>query len=235
MAHTIEDLYPLIRMEAPGLPEPVLQQETQDAIDNFLAESEAWRYSVSGLLDWTTAAAFPTLAAGVEIPAGTRVVRYDMVKFASDGSNLKKVPFKTRQQLDLEYPDWEVRTGNTPLAWTINGVFEPRIIPTASADVLGSLAVRVILGSDRAVASIPEFILHEFGDYIQYGVLAKVLMFPGKDWTNQASGAMYQAKYNEGVKKAKSRANADYGQPDRIMAYGGIGGTTYSGYDDYGQ
>ena len=164
MAHTIQDLYPLIRLEAPGLPEPVLQQEVQDAIDNFLAESEAWKYSIPGLLDWTTAADFPTISAGTEIPTGTRVVRFDLVKFASDGSNLKIVPFKTRQQLDSEYPDWEVRTGNTPLAWTMNGVFEPKIIPTASADVLGSLSVRVILGSDRAVTSIPEFILHEFGD-----------------------------------------------------------------------
>jgi len=40
--------------------------------------------------------------------------------------------------------------------------------------------------------------------------------------------------YDEGVKKAKSRAQADYGQPDRIMSYGGIGGR-YTGYDDYGK
>lgn len=235
MAHVIEDLYPLIRLEAPGLPEPVLVQETQDAIDNFLAESEAWKYSVPTLQDWTTAADFPTLSPGTDIPAGTRVVRYDMVKFASDGSNLKQVPFKTRQQLDMEYPDWEVRTGNTPLAWTMNGVFEPKIIPTATADVLGSLAIRVILGTDRAVGTIPEFILHEFGDWIQAGVLAKVLALPGKDWTNPQAAMKYMAVYNDGIKKAKSRAQADYGQPDRTMAYGGIGGTTYVGYDDYGQ
>lgn len=235
MAHVIQDLYPLIRLEAPGLPEPVLQQEVQDAIDNFLSESEAWKYSIPGLLDWTTAADFPTISAGTEIPTATRVVRYDLVKFASDGSNLKIVPFKTRQQLDKEYPDWEVRTGNTPLAWTMNGVFEPRIIPTASANVLGSLSVRVILGTDRAVGTIPEFILHEFGDFIQYGVLAKVLALPGKDWTNEAAAMKYMAMYNEGVKKAKSRAQADYGQPDRTMSYGGIGGSTYTGYDDYGQ
>lgn len=235
MAHTIEDLYPLIRLEAPGLPEPVLQQEVQDALDNFLADSEAWKYSVPGLLDWTTAADFPTLTPGTEIPLGTRVVRYDLVKYASDGTNLKVVPFKSRQQLDREYPDWEVRTGTNPVAWTMNGVFEPRIIPTAAANVLSSLVVRVVLGTDRAAASIPEFILHEFGDFVQWGVLAKVLMLPGKDWTNQAAAAMYKVKYNDAVMKAKSRAQADYGQPDRTMSYGGIGGSVNVGYDDYGQ
>lgn len=235
MAHVIEDLYPLIRLEAPGLPEPVIANETQDAIDNFLAESEAWKYSVPGLLDWTTVADFPTISAGTEIPTSTRVVRYDTVKFASDGANLKAVPFKTRQQLDREYPDWEVRTGNTPLAWTMNGIDAPRIIPAASADVLGSLSVRVILGTDRSASTIPEFILHEFGDFIQYGVLAKVLALPGKDWTNERAAMKYLAMWNDGIKKVKSRAQADYGQPDRTMSYGGIGGNVNVGYDDYGQ
>lgn len=235
MPHVVSDLYPLIRIELPGVPEPVLVDVVQLVIDDFLRRSEAWRYTIPGLLDWTTAQQFPTITPGTEIPANTRVVRYDVVKYSSDGTNLKTVPFKTRQQLDSAYPDWEVRTGNSPLAWTTNGLFAPIIVPIATADVLGSLKLRVILATDQANTNIPEFILHEFGDAIRLGTLGRIMKIPGKDWTDEQRAATYLMGYEEEVKKAKSRSNAEYGQPDRIMSYGGIGGTTTVGYDDYGQ
>lgn len=234
MAHTVADLYPLIRIELPGIPEPVLADVIQLVIDDFLRRSEAWRYTVPGLLDWTTGQQFPTITPGTEIPLNTRVVRYDMVKFASDGSNLKAVPFKTRQQLDNEMPDWEVRTGSSPQSWTTNGMFAPIIVPIATANVLGSLKLRVILATDQANNNIPEFILHEFGDAIRYGVLGRLMKIPGKDWSDATAASAYLQFFEEEVKKAKSRSDAEYGQPDRIMSYGGIGGYGKAGYDDYG-
>jgi hypothetical protein len=223
MAHAISDLYPLIRLECPGIPEPILQAEVQDSIDSFLADSEAWKYTIPTVLDWETTQKFPTITVGVDIPANTRVVRYDTVKFANDGTSFREVPFRTRQQLDGEYSDWEVRTGNTPLVWTVNGLFAPLIVPIATQNVLSSLIIRVVLGTDRAVTVLPEFLIHEFGDVIQYDVLSKLLLLPGKDWTNVPSGLMYKRMYDDQIPKIKSRAQADYGQPNsRIMAYGGI-------------
>lgn len=224
MAHVIADLYPLIRLEAPGLPEPILQQEVQDVIDEFLAQTEVWKHTCPNLLDWETAQVFPTLVVGTDIPSGTRVVRFDTVKYASDGTSLREIPFRTRQDLDGTYSDWEVKTGSSPLSWTMDGLGDtPRIVPIATADVLGSLQLRVVLGTDRAISVIPEFFLHEFGEAIRFGVLGRVLAIPDKDWTNMGKGVQYQGLYDMELNKAKSRGQAGFGQPNqRIMAYGGI-------------
>ena len=229
-------LYPRVRLEAPGVPEPLLAEVVMEAIQEFFSDSEIWRHTTSTLLDWTTAAVFPTLTQGVELPATTRIKRVDILKYASDGPNLKAVPFKTRQQLDGEYPDWEVRTGSSPVAWTNDGLgAQPRIIPIAAANVTGSLQVRSIVVPTSSMTDLPDYWFDEFDDVIRAGALSKLLAMPARDWTSEQLGAFYMSKFQDGIKTAKSRAEAEFGQPNRTMSYGGIGGSTNVGYDDYGQ
>lgn len=207
-----------------------------ESIQEFFTDSECWRHTTSTLLDWTTAAVFPTLNAGTEIPTATRIKRIDILKYASDGTNLKEVPFSTRQQLDMQFPDWEVRTGSSPQRWTNDGLgAQPRIVPIATANVVGSLQVRSIVVPTDAMTDLPDYWYDEFDDVIRAGALSKLLAMPGRDWTNEALGMYYMGKFENGKKNAKSRAEAEFGQPDRIMAYGGIGGSTYAAFDDYGQ
>jgi hypothetical protein len=232
----ITAVYPKVRVEAPGVPEPLLAEMVGDSLREFFRDTEAWRHTVSSLLDWTTAATFPTLTQGVELPANTRVLRVDEVKYAGDSTNLKVVPYSTRQQLDGEFPDWEVRTGTSPQRWTNDGnAGTPRIIPIADANVTCSLQVRVSVVPTSSMTDVPDWWYDEFHDIWAYGALARLLRMPGRDWTNQALGAYYEQKELGGISMAKSRAKAEYGQPNRTMSYGGIGGSTYVGYDDYGQ
>lgn len=219
----ITNVYPKVRIEAPGAPDPLIKDVVGDAMRDFFRESEVWRYTCPSLLDWTTAAVFPTLSAGTEIPADTRVIRVDRVKYASDGTNLKTVPFSTRQQLDDEYPDWEVRTGSSPQRWTNDGIgADPRLIPIATANVLGSLQVRVIIAPTSAMTDIPAYWYDEYHDLWRFGALGRLLKMPGRDWTNPEMAAYYFKLYNEGIALAKSRVQAEFGMPDRTMAYGGI-------------
>lgn len=231
----VTELYPRVQLEAPGCPIPLVRDVVYEAMQDFFSESECWRHTTSTLLDWTTAATFPTLAAGTELPTATRIKRIDMLKFASDGTNLKEVPFKTRQQLDLEWANWEVDTGSSPQAWTNDGIgAQPRIVPVAAANVTGSLQVRSIVVPTSTMTDLPDYWFDEFDDVIRAGALAILLVMPGRDWTNEPLGTYYMSKYADGIKKAKSRAEAEFGQPNRIMSYGGIG-SSYMGYDDYGQ
>lgn len=232
----ISNIYPKVRVEAPGAPEPLIVDAVADSIRDFFQDSEIWRHTTSTLLDWTTGQTFPTLTQGVELPANTRLRRIDIVKYASDGSNLKTVPFSTRQQLDGQFPDWEVRTGNAPQRWTNDGVgAQPRIVPIATANVLGSLQVRSIVVPTDLMTDIPDYFYEEFHDVWRWGALARLLKMPGRDWTEPAMSQYYMGRYVAGVRQAKSRAEAEFGQPDREMSYGGIGGNTTVGYDDYGQ
>lgn len=216
-------IYPLVRIEAPGVPEPLLEAVAYETVTDFFSSSEAWRYTVPTLLDWTTAQTFPTLTPGTEIPTGTRMKRVDELKYGSGGTGLSTVPFRTRQDLDCQYSDWEVKTASTPVAWTNDPTSDsPRIIPIATADQLGSLQLRVIL-VPSTLTDLPEFYYEEFSDAWRWGTLARLLKMPGRDWTNNTLAVYYEGKYMNEVKQAKSRAKAEYGQPNqRTMAYGGI-------------
>lgn len=222
MAVAVDQLYNVIRVELPGIPEPILVEGVRKAVQEFFKQSEAWRYTVPGLLDWTTAAVFPALAAGTEIPVGTRVMRVDEVKYASDGVALQPIVFKTRQQLDSELSNWEVLTGSGPLRWTNDNDYAPRIVPIATANVTGSLKVRVILAPINTLVSLPDFLYYEFEDDFKNGALARLMKIPGKDWTNFTAAAAYASLFRAGYIKAKSRANAEFGQPCRETSYGGL-------------
>lgn len=216
-------IYPLVRIEAPGVPEPLLEAVAYETVQDFFTQSEAWRYTVPSLLDWTTAQTFPTITPGTEIPTGTRMKRVDELKYGSDGSSLQTVNFYTRQDLDGIFSDWEVKTGSSPVAWTNDPTSDsPRIIPIATANKTGTLQLRVIL-VPSTLTDLPEFYYEEFSDAWRWGTLARLLKMPGRDWTNNPLAVYYEGKYMDEVKQAKSRAKAEYGQPiHRTMAYGGI-------------
>ena len=219
----ISGIYPLVRIEAAGVREPLLEYTVFDTVKDFFRDAEIWRYSVPTTLNWTTALPFPALTAGVELPAGTRLHRVDMLKYGSDGQSFRRIHFYTKQQLDDVYSDWETKTGSTPLAYTNDPTGDaPRIIPTATADVNSSLRVRVILVPDT-LTDVPDFLYAEFHDAWRWGALARLLKMPEKDWTNLTLAAFYEKKYDDEVIRAKSRVQSEYGQPvNRTTAYGGL-------------
>lgn len=87
----LSDLYPSLRIELPGVIEPLLEDEVVKAVQDFLIRSGVWKHTCPALLPWETARTFPVLTVGTDIPENTRVTRLDEVKFASDGTSLKKV------------------------------------------------------------------------------------------------------------------------------------------------
>ena len=222
MAHPIVDMYPFLRAELPGIPEPLLVAAVAKTVSDFLSKSEVWKYTSPVLLDWTTALVFPAIVTGTDIPTFTRVVRTDNVKYANDSLSLRTIPFKTRQQLDNIYSDWEVKTGNTPLYWTNDGPDTPRIIPIATANVADSIQVRSILSSATTLTTLPDFIMHEYEEDLRNGALARLMRIPGKDWTNLTAASAYASLYKAAWIGAKSRAEAETGQPARETSYGGI-------------
>jgi hypothetical protein len=223
MSHTlIADLYPDVRIAAPGVLEPVMRDAVRDAIQEFFLETEVWKHLVPGLLDWTAALSFPALVAGTEIPTGTELVRVDTVKFANDGVSLRKVVFKTMDQLDDIYSDWEIKTATCPVYWTNNGGDAPMLVPAADADVLTSLKLRVVICPDETIAAMDDKFYHRYREAFIAGALASLLKIPGKDWTNASLAAHHLNVFSVAKVKAKSRAGSDGGRPSRETSYGGI-------------
>lgn len=232
------DMLYQVRAETPGIPAPLIAAHYVQSVREHLSRSLAWRYSCPNLLDISAGIDWPTLVSGTDIPASTYVVQPVSVKW-EDGTILD---FKTRDQLDSIYGEWETRTASVPVYWTILSPGNWRIVPLTAADETESLRLRVALApsinADSASSQIDEYLANEFQEAWAHGALARLLKIPGKDWTDVNAAQAHQNWYEDNIRDAKSRASAEYGRPSRQVVYGGLpigrgigNGTT----GDYGQ
>ena len=236
MAVALSTLYPELRVELPGVPEPLLVAATKRITRQFFRKSEAWRYDLDNILNWTTALTFPAIVAGTDIPDNTHVVRIDKVRYGVTHAT-RTLRFVPRDQLDRENPRWATETGSSPKAWTHAASSVAQIIPIASASVSSSLHIRAVIAPSPDLVSLPDFLFYEFEEAIKFGTLAQLMKIPGKDWSAANLATLNEKKYRNGIKEAKSKAQAEYGQPNREMVYGGIPFSTAGARrtDDYGQ
>lgn len=225
MSVAISVMTPELRIELPGILEPALTAAMYRGLRKFFWESEAWKYTYDNGLDYTISErGLPPPTVGTDIPAKTVVKRVDTVKFSSTGENWEQIiPFKTRDRLDREDADWYTAEGTAPLAWTYDNA-APIVYPIASATVDTALLIRSVIAPLYTAQddTLPDLLYYEFEDFIKAGILADLMKMPGKDWSNPQMSAYYKGQYDAGVKKAKSRAEADFGQPKGTMAYGGL-------------
>ena len=221
MAVNLNTINKYLRIECPGAIEPLLDNVVLQVTNEFLSKSEVWRYTCPNLLDWTTTANFPTVTTGTDIPTATRITRLDTVKYA-DNSVYTPVDFASRDELDHLWNDWETRSGDTPERWTSDGPGEWRIIPSVDANQTGVIQLRVILTITDDKTDLPDFLFYENKDALIMGALSRLMKVPGKDWTDMRLAGAYRRQFDDEIIAARSRAQADYGQPDRTVQYGGI-------------
>ena len=226
MTVAISTLLKDCRLELPGIAEPVLTAKLFQVIRQFYWESESYKYTYDNGLDWTiNTPAVPSPVAGTDIPAKFVVKRVDNIKYNAAGSGWDMdIPFKTRDELDRANSDWRSETGTSPNAWTNDNSGAARITPTPSATVTKGLLIRsVVVPVFTLVAdTLPDFLYYEHEAALRSGILGSLMAQPGKDWTNPQQASFYQTAYAAGIQRAKSRAEADFGQPKDTMAYGGI-------------
>ena len=226
MAVAISTLLPDLRVQLPGIPEPLLTGALYRVLRQFFWQSDAWKYTYDNGLDWTlNQIALNTPTAGTDIPAKTVVKRVDEIKYDAGGTDWDEpVEFKTRDELDRENPDWRTEIGTSPQAWTHGNDGVAYILPQVAATVTTSLLVRAVIAPvfTAVTDTLPEFLYYEFEETFKVGILAQLMKIPGKDWTDMTLATTYVAAYVIGINAAKSRSEAGFGQPKDTMAYGGL-------------
>lgn len=226
MTVAIETMLPEIRVELPGLPVPILKAALYRVIRQFFWETEVWKYTYDNGLDWTLSQlAIEAPAAGTDIPDKCVVKRVDTIFYSASGSGWnRKVPFKTRDELDRANNDWYTEVGSTPLAWTHGNDGAALITPQVAATVTTAFLIRSIIAPvfTSVDDTLPDFLYYEFEETIKAGILAQLMKQPHKDWSDFEKAVFYGNVFAAGSKIAKSRGQADFGQPKGTMAYGGI-------------
>lgn len=226
MATAISTVMPMLRLELTNCPDIVIEDVLFRVLRRFFWESEAWKYTYDNGLDWTlNTPAMPSPVAGTDIPTKTVVKRVDTVKYSSTGDDWdEEVPFLTRDELDRLDPDWQTATGANPEYWTYDDGMTAVITPQATATVTTGLLIRSIIAPvfTTVADTLPDNLYYEFEEAFKEGVLAELKKIPGKDWSDPVAAARHASTFGAWTVKAKSRAEAGYGQPSGVMAYGGI-------------
>jgi hypothetical protein len=206
-------MLPALRVELPGIPEPILKDTLYRVIRQFFWESEAWKYTYDNGLDWTQ----DQLTLEAPTP--------DTIKYDAGGDSWDTpIPFKTRDELDRENPDWRTETGTSPSAWAHDNDGAAIVVPLVSTTVTTALLIRSVIAPvfTAVTDTLPDFLYYEFEETMKHGVWAQLMKQSGKDWTNKQQGDVYANAFFQGIIKAKSRAQSDFGQPKDTMAYGGL-------------
>lgn len=235
MSRSITELVPEVALEAQGAPNFAILQALSSTTRDFLTRSEAWR-------QWTNPIDLTLNQFSVVIPnilnddtkKWQRMIRVAALKWEATGDLLE---FRNTQQLQERDPLWRTRTDAVPCAYTqeltsTDNVLSVRIYPGASVATTGALRAQIVLTThsyaniganayDSQDVSLPEFLFHQFRDTIVRGALARLLRMPNRDWTDKRQSAEYQAWFESDLIRAKSTADAEFGQPVLTVDYGG--------------
>jgi hypothetical protein len=86
----------------------------------------------------------------------------------------------------------------------------PRPKDTSSS----ALTMRVALKPSRSAILVEDVLLEDYAEEIGAGAIARLMMSPGKPYSSPNSGAIYQAKYVQGINAARQRAVRGYVRSD---------------------
>lgn len=239
-----------IRLLAPGLPEPWQYRFLTRSLQTFLAETQVWQEWTQYAWDFTNASGgvytIPNARYNPTGPVDTapyvRTDRVLRVKWVPTGDEVRKV---TMLQLDMERPTWMSDTGKEPLCWApyVSGFADfsvPRVrfypFPAAVGDdtaaALKFLVSHTVIETETpdevfAIESaathngIADWLFRRYRETLVAGALARALVVPGVDWTNEKLGMMYAAAFDSGVVKARSETQAGQTTSTVLVSYGG--------------
>lgn len=202
MAEPMRPLYdflPMLRVEAPGVPNPLAIQYLRLAAKDFCKRTRNWRHTITVEMD----------ADGNEsvvAPANSVVFEIENAHFGDDRIPLEPLAY-TSVDPDYFVPDPD-NTG-TPMYVTMKGRNTITILPYAEGTLHLSVFLHPLAGPEdtlrpdagpvdyEAINSVPAFLFTDHADVIIAGALAKLLQVPQTKFQDpgraQSFAMMYEA------------------------------------------
>lgn len=199
MAST-DDFYPWVRPEVLGCPDPVMDLAIQSTLIDFAEKSLILQKDHAPLTALINVQDY-----NLSPPADHLVTK------------IMKVWYKG-QELDGESPD-EIQT---PSVYNQNSGYlvnkgdprfylqkDPRTIslyPIPAETVASSITMRVALKPTRTAQSFDNLFLEDYAETIAHGALSRILLSPGKKYTNEQQAVAHNSMYQVGLNVARTRA-----------------------------
>lgn len=191
---TPTDLLPYILPEVPGAPDALVKQAIMRTANDFCIETGVW----SEIQD--------------PIPVTDNVNEYDVyaprgAKVATIKSiwmvNRELVPV-TMERLQELIPNWQEAKGSEPAYYNSATDYRTvRIYPIPLGSNGAKITIRAVYTPDQFGTTLPDFLVDKWLDELLAGAKARLMIMPGKAWTNPELAVMNQAMFTEGMVRAK--------------------------------
>lgn len=174
---------------------PVTQNAIKRAVIEFCAGSWVWKY-LPDSLDVTAGEAFYDL----EPPLGSDVTAVMDVAH-------NNVPLKNRsiEWLDRELPGWRT-TAATPKYFTQLDTAQIILAALPESTITSGLTMTLILQPSQTADNFPAFIANQHFEDLANGAIGRLMLMPGKTWSDPANGAGRIASFQNAIGNARASA-----------------------------
>lgn len=181
--------------------DPVTEQAIKRAVIEFCRESWIWRF-------FTDAQNIQSgvLAYDIDPPSGSDIVTVIDVEY-------NKVPLtaKSVEWLNKEIPGWRT-TGAAVKHYTQIDTDQVILAPLPAENITGGLVMTVALQPSQTATGFPKWIANQFIYQIAEGAMAKLMLMPGKPWTDLASGQEHRTRFEQAFNDARESAVSALGR-----------------------
>lgn len=181
--------------------DPVTEQAIKRAVIEFCRESWIWQFFPdaqnvrSGVADYD-----------IEPPSGADVVTVVDVEY-------NRVPLtpKSVAWLNKEIPGWRT-TGAAVKHYTQIDTEQLILAPLPAENITNGLVMTVALQPSQSATSFPKWIANQFIYQIADGAIAKLMLMPGKPWTDLVNGQDHRTRFEQSFNDAREAAVSALGR-----------------------
>ena len=171
----IDRIMDRVRIRVPGTLDGVTQIELFDAVNEFLANTNAWQDTIE-----------------VELKPGKFV--YDLTPSGGSAETWRIMSVKNVDGTPYRLPAW----------MTIPGELQTSSDVTEKTKIMVTVALAPgLMGKKQTYPDIPDYIWNDYYDIILDGVISRLMSQPAKPYSNPQMALFHGKKFNSGCNVAK--------------------------------
>jgi hypothetical protein len=188
------DLIHFLAPELPGCPDAVIKQHLVQAAIEFCTETLAWQE-----IQEPTIVVDRQNLLDVDAPRDARIVTVRDI-----WANSRKLRPVTMAQLFEAIPNWQTAQGSEPTYYNASADWRSiSIFPIPVEANRAKLTMRVAYTPTLTATTLPDEICTKYLDGLTGGTKARLMVMPGKTWTNTQMAIVYRTQFTDQMLKAK--------------------------------
>lgn len=186
--------------------DPVTENAIKRAVIEFCAGSWIWRHFPDPI-DVVAGEAYYQL----ESPSGA-----DITVVVDAQHDRAPIHARSTSWLDAEIPGWRT-IRKTPKYYTQIDTEEIILAAVPESSITGGLTLTLALQPSQTAAGFPKWIFNQYLYDLANGAIAKLMLMPGKPWTDLQNGADRRARFDGAIANARASAASALGRaPGRV-------------------